>query len=168
MARLQWDEPRGYRRAQNRMVGRGDRLKTLGYAGFCFVMLLALRGLAGIHPAPDAHPPGWGITLLVAVVGAFMIAFVVPAIMNYAATAVVILSEKGINHNVVWGRGLRVGFWAWDTLGECKIGHDTAEGRTYRVLHIIDQNGDEVKTIAIPDSISDVRVQEALARRTQY
>ena len=84
MGQLQWHEPASYRRA---IYFHNERTRPLDSAKFAitaFLILIGLRLLVGLHPDPDAHPPGPGITVAVAFVFALLVAYGLPALMSLA------------------------------------------------------------------------------------
>lgn len=149
MTALQWQEPPARRRSIYYANERADPMNSVRFAGLAFVMLLGLRWLSGLHPEPDRHPPGWGITALIAFAVALFVAWGIPALLAYLPTQTVILSGKGLNHNALIGRGARIRFWGWDRIAWCSFATETVYGRPVRLLCLHDDAGDELFAVAL-------------------
>ena len=77
---LQWSEPVAFSGAVHKKLGPLSNADSAKRAFIVFLGILLLRYVSEIHPAPDAHPPDWPIT--------FIIAVAVPAVpWNFFAVA---------------------------------------------------------------------------------
>ena len=164
MKPLSWTEPRPYRRRVNleshKLAGR----ENFEFAVVSFAVLLAIRWTAGLHPSPDQHPPDWQIVIPAVAVVSLMIAFLLPIIMLWIATAIVVVSDLGINHNVMWGRGWRHNFWSWDEVESTEIGTEMRSGQSFRVLGIQLVNGERI-CLAVSPQVRDEDLVSAFAAR---
>jgi hypothetical protein len=132
MKQLQWHEPAAYRRAIFYSNERKDPASSLKYAGLVFLVMAGLRLI--VPNTPDSHPPPWAASLAVAAGVALIAAYGMPALMSILPGSIVILSEKGVNNNVVTGRGVGIRFWPWERIAFCSASADTVGGRTYELL----------------------------------
>lgn len=114
MKPLLWHQPAAYHRAIYLHNERTRPFESAKFAVGAFLALIGVRFIAGMRPAPDAHPPGWGSTAAVATVFAIFVAYGLPALMSLLSGSVVILSDKGVNSNKRVGLGWAIRFWAWD------------------------------------------------------
>lgn len=162
MSKLLWDEPRGYRRAVNREQFSADYKQSLGYATFCFIAFCGLRLVAGINPGPDQHPPAWNVFLPASAVLGVLIAFGLPRVFMLLATATVVISDLGINHNVMWGRGWRINHWKWAQISSCEFRKCTKAEQTYRTLQINDTSRRILETVAISPKADEDNIREIL------
>lgn len=162
---LVWDEPRRYRRAVDFAGFRSDHRESLKFAGSAFLILSGLRWLAGFRPRPDYNPPAWPIFLPIAAIIALAIAFVLPPLMMLLGSAVVVISDVGINHNVMWGRGWRHNFHPWDEIGRCELGQKAVDGQTYTTLTVLDREGRELRTVAVSPKVSRAELEREFSRR---
>lgn len=147
MKDLQWHEPAAYRRAIYYQNERADPLNSLKFAGVTFLLMLGFRYLVGTGPNPN--PPPWPTSILVATAVAVFMAYGVPALMSLLPGSIVILSEKGINNNVMTGRGWSIRFWPWDEIAYCSTAVDTAGGKDYDVITVHDNTGHILATLAL-------------------
>ncbi|HLJ55237.1 MAG TPA: hypothetical protein VKT77_09365 [Chthonomonadaceae bacterium] len=162
MKPLQWHEPAAYRRAKHYALERSNPWRSAGFAGVAFLVMLALRAMA--QHGPDAHPPPWPQSVAVAAVLALVVAYALPALALLLPGSIVILSEKGVNNNVMAGRGWSIRFWAWDKIARAAIEPDTAGGRTYRTLALYDAGGGRLAALAIPDRLDAAEIDAFLSR----
>lgn len=135
---LQWTEPPAYRRAVAWAADRKHAWKALYPVTAIFVGILAVRGLVEFfHWTGGNYPnrPGWLPSAGIALAGAIAFGLVLPRLLLYLPNSNVILSEKGINNNVV-GRGTRVTFWSWDKIGYGRVEFVDANGMEYPVLTV--------------------------------
>ena len=95
---------------------------------------------------------------------ALMIAFVLPVVMLWIASAIVVISDLGINHNVMWGKGWRHNFWRWDQISSCSIINETHQGHRYRVLEVNLVDGGRL-VFAIAPQVEDQTVRSAIQDR---
>ena len=137
MKQILWHEPAKYRRRKYKEKEEKYPLESVKFALFAFVLILALRGLSGIHPAPDAHPPEWGLTAGIAIGVAVFAAYILPRFIGLMANSIVILSNKGVNNNIV-GRGMTIRFWAWDKISYGYIWTEKLYDEYYPVISFCD------------------------------
>ncbi len=160
MSKLSWDEPRSYRRAKNLSGFDWFGAESWKFFGASILIVLGLRGVVAINPQPDRHPPGWAITLLIAVGTALLAAFLIPYAIAMAGTAVVVISPKGFNHNVFAGRGWRFYFTPWECIGEIKV----VQIGSQRVLCLLDKAGAVLGSVAITESVTDDQIEAAIQK----
>jgi hypothetical protein len=156
METLQWHEPSAFRRAEYRDRQKQKPWEAPKTAAICFGVILGLRGLAGMRPNPNMLSWGW-IALLAAGVG-LGIAYLLPFALGYLARSVVILSEKGVNNNIV-GHGATIYFWSWDEIAYCTLGEPARGGRSYPCLLLHDHQRTLMACLALAEKPSpdDVR-----------
>ena len=133
-------------------------MNSLKFAGFAFLMLAGLRLLAGF--GADSHPPPWPQTIAVAVAVALFLVYGIPALMSLLPGSIVIVSEKGINNNVMSGRGWAIRFWPWDEIAYCSIAMDNAGGKSYKVLSLHADDDCILATVALSDRPSRPDIEE--------
>lgn len=160
MKELQWHEPAAYRRGIYYENERHDPLSSLKFAGTAFLIVLGLRFLAGF--GPDAHPPPWPPSVGVAAGIALFAAYGLPAIMSLIPGSIVILSDKGINNNVLTGRVWSIRCWSWDEIAACASYTDTVGGRAYPVVAVLDHDGETLVTVALAPRVSLPEVEAYL------
>ena len=125
---VQWAEPRAYRRAMEKRGPQPHPTQSLLFAGVTFLVILLLRALFGLRPEPGANPPGWAMSVAVAAAIALMLAFGMPLLAKLVSRNIVIVSDKGVNCNTIWGSGIRLRFWGWDRVSYCVSWTSTVEG----------------------------------------
>ena len=162
MKDLLWHEPAKYRRAKYNQMEKANPLKSLQFAGLAFVIIMALRGLAGMSPRPDRHPPDWGISAAIALGVAVFAAYLLPRFVGLFANSIVILSDKGVNNNSVHG-GATVRFWPWDKIAFCYAWTEQLNGEAYRVLSFCDRNSVVLTTLCLDKPERMREVEAALA-----
>lgn len=157
---LQWQEPRAFRRAEYRERQKQNPWDAPKTAAVSFAIILALRGFVGLT-RPNANLLGWGpITLLALAVG-FVVAYVLPFALGYLAVSLVILSEKGVNNNIV-GHGATIYFWPWDQIGHCSFDQKTTGGRSFACLFLHDHQGEVIEALALPEKPPREEIQSWL------
>lgn len=159
MSTLAWDEPRNYRRNQNSREMRVfsvETLKTIGVVAGC---LIGLRFLVGLNPRPSGVPVSWPNTILLAFVVALIAAVVAPWLIARIGMSRVILSEKGINHNVMRGIGWQINFYPWSSVSGVQMSEE--EGQP--VLRIGLKSGSTL-LVALANQPSTSEVQAYIAR----
>ena len=161
MKDLQWHEPAAYRRAIYYENERHDPWASAKFAGVAFLVMLGLRLLA--RSGPDTHPPGWPATIGVAAAVAVFLAYGLPAIMSLVPGSIVIVSDKGINNNVLAGRAWSIRFWPWDQISSCALHADDAGGRQYAVMSVYDNAGATLVTVALAASPSPSEIAQLFA-----
>ena len=161
MEPLLWHEPAKYRRAKFRQREKYNPMESVRFAAFAFVVILALRGLAGMRPAPDAHPPGWLPTVGVALGVAVFVAYILPRLESLLANSIVILSEKGVNNNSVWG-GATIRFWPWEKVDYCYVWTEQLYDRSYPVLSFCDSENIVLATVCRSDKVPLSEVEKIL------
>ena len=164
MQQLLWHEPAKYRRAKYRQHEKANPLESVKFGAFAFAVILALRALAGLHPASDKHPPEWPATAVGALAFALIAAYGMPRIIGLFANSIVIISDKGVNNNTV-GRGVTVRFWAWDKIDYCYAWTETLYGAAYPVISFCDAAGIVLATLCLNDKVSLQQIEAALQAR---
>ncbi len=163
MNEITWREPRAYSRAVYRENERTNPLNSLGFTAFAFVALLALRGLAGVRPAPDAHPPAWSIVVPASMVLAVFIGYGLPRIMGYVGQAFIILSPKGVNRNTVSNR-TQIRFWPWSSLAAVRFADVDLAGQKFRVVQFLGPGGELAVEIALDGKVSEAAIADYASR----
>ena len=158
---LLWHEPAQYCRAKYNQMEALDPLRSVKFALFAFVFILGCRWLGGLHPAPDAHPPGWSITTAMAFGIALFVAYVLPRIVGLFATSIVILSEKGVNNNTV-GPVVRIRFWPWSEIAFCYVWTEALNDDRYPVLSFCDSRSIVLTTLARSEKVPLSEIERAL------
>jgi hypothetical protein len=146
---LQWQEPPLYRRAMYYESARQKPLEAIGFAIFVFAAMLILRVLAGA--GPEAHPPAWEFSGLLALVVALVMAYLFPELVLRLPGSIVILSHKGVNNNAMTPRGWRISFWAWDKITYASTNVLRVGMHNYRVLNLHGLNGEKLVTLGLRD-----------------
>ena len=153
MSQLLWREPRAYRRAKYNQLEKLDPWWSISFALFTFLTLIGFRFLAGLRPERGAHPPEWSLSIAMAFLLALFIAYVLPRLVGLMANSLVILSEKGVNHNSVWG-GVTIRFWQWSRVAFCYIWTERINHDTYPVLSFCDEQGVVLTTVCCGEMVS--------------
>lgn len=148
MDALQWHEPRAFRRAEYRDRQKKNPWESPRTAALCFGVILALRGLAGMRPNPNQI--SWGLTVLLAAVVGLAVAYLLPFALGYLSVSVVILSEKGVNNNIV-GHGATMYFWSWDEIARCTLGEAVRGGKSYPCLLLHDHEENLMACLALAE-----------------
>lgn len=136
---LQWSEPVAYSRALYQKSGQGGHAEPVIRAVVVFLGILVLRFVSGMHPSPDAHPPGWIVTAAIALAAALFFSFVLPQLILRMPSVNVIVSHKGINRNRREGMLFRYSFYPWDQISACSFGTSSyleAPGRELRIHNL--------------------------------
>jgi len=145
--RLQWNEPAAYRRQIFREHEHRKPFEAYKFAAIVFGIMLILRGVAGIGNA-NPNLPGWlpmlGLSLLVAIV----VAFVLPLVLSWVSVSIVILSEKGVNNNIV-GHGATIYFWPWDRVEYCTTAIDRVGNHSYPTLSLHSADDEVLATFGL-------------------
>lgn len=160
MSTLAWDEPRVYRRNQNSREMRVfsvETLKTIGVVAGC---LIGLRFLVGLNPRPSGVHLSWPNTVILAIVVGVIASVIAPWLIARIGMARVLLSEKGINHNVMRGVGWQINFYPWASVSEARIGHDGGQP----VLRVTLKSGSTL-VVALANQPSTSEVQAYIARQ---
>jgi len=165
MRQLQWHEPAAYRRAIYYENERKDPLSSLKFAGIVFLVMLGSRYMVGLRPDPDAHPPGWAITIGIAAGVALLAAYGLPALMSLMPGSIVILSDKGVNNNVHTGRGWSIRFWPWEQIDHLSAHTDNAGAKDYEVVTLHGIDGVALVTLALDGKVALKDIEEYALRR---
>ncbi len=161
MKPLLWHEPAKYRRAKFRQRERGNPMESVKLAVFTFLFILGLRGLAGIHPAPDAHPPDWTATADVAFGMAIFVPYILPRFIGLFAISIVTLSEKGVNNNII-SFGVTLRFWPWQNIAFGYLWTEELYGNAYRVLSFCDSESIVLTTVCLSAATTENDIQRVL------
>jgi hypothetical protein len=149
LKKLQWHEPAAYRRAIARRETRERPWAATRYAAFVFFVLTGLRAIIG-WTRPNPNLLGWPWSLAVAAAAAYFFAFLFPWLITLLPNSIVILSEKGVNNNVI-GHGVTVRFWSWDKIEYATETQVELDGHVYRTLVLHDANGRVLETFGLRD-----------------
>jgi hypothetical protein len=164
---VQWNEPRAYRRAIRRQASPPDPKEPLKIAAGVFVAMLLLRALVALRPDPDAHPPGWELTLAVAAAFALTAAYGMPQLSALVMQNVVLVSDKGVNCNTAFGGGVRLRYWSWDQIAYCVYWTSTAEGSPRPVLSLMSADGETLETFAVAPNVDMEALRAVIARNAR-
>jgi hypothetical protein len=159
---LRWHEPAAYRRLLFSEEERAHPWRVIGYIAAACVGLLALRGIVELgHLQNGQFPnrPGWPASIALAAVGGIVIGYLLPRFLLLLPGSIVILSEKGVNNNVI-GKGVMVRFWSWERIDHALIGSQTIRDREFSVMSLYDSHGDELVTLALRDSPGVAEIQQ--------
>jgi hypothetical protein len=159
---LKWHEPRAYRRALFRESERRNPWDASKFAAGAFALILGLRVMAGLGRA-NPNLPGWLPTVGIALAVAVFAAFVLPWLISLVSISLVILSEKGINNNII-GRGATIYFWPWDRVACCSTSVTSVGGRSYRTFSLHDDQGDVLATFGLPETPTAEEIRDYLQR----
>ncbi|MEP6754129.1 MAG: hypothetical protein ABJA67_01410 [Chthonomonadales bacterium] len=158
MKNMQWQEPVTYSSPQP--VPNKQRI---GYAAFIFVALLLIRFTSKPDPAAGINPPGWGISIVVAIIGTVFFTYVLPLLISNLPTSSVILWDKGINNNRLTGIAWNIRFWAWDKIGSFGFGNVTLKNKEFRCMHIFGPNGSPLVSVTLGNRISEAEITQYMA-----
>lgn len=161
MSNLAWDEPRNFRRNQNareQRVFSVESAKTMAVIAGC---LIGLRVLVGLNPRPSGVSLSWPNAILLALVVGFVGAIVAPWLIARIGMARVILSEKGINHNVMRGIGWQINFYPWSSVSGVQMSEEDGQS----VLRVALKSGSHL-VVALPEQPSGVEISAFVARHT--
>ncbi len=149
MKQLQWHEPAAYRRALflARMRSHPMKSQSLAFAAAVFAAMLALRAI--VDRNPEAHPPGILPSIAIALMIALVAVYGLPLFITLLPGSIVILSEKGVNNNVILGWGVRIHFWAWEKISYCVAGVQTVNGNSYQIITLHGSNDEALTTVAL-------------------
>ena len=161
MPQLLWHEPPGYRRAKYNQLEKLDPWKSVRFAVFAFLTILGMRYWAGFSPEPGKHPPEWPLSIAMAFSVALFVAYILPRLVGLLANSIVILSEKGVNNNTVWG-GVTIRFWQWNSVAFCYIWTESINNRNYPVLSFCDSQGIVLTTLCCSDKVSLPEIEQFL------
>jgi hypothetical protein len=160
MKDFQWHEPASYRRAISYENERRNPQASAKFAGVAFAIVLGLRFIFGRQT--DSHPPAWSASVAIAALIALFAAYGLPAVVSLLPASIVIFSEKGVNNNVMTGRGWNIRFWPWEQIAYCTVGVDSAGGRTYEVIYMHAVDNRLLATLAFTDRSVPVQINDFL------
>ena len=118
---------------------------------FCAAAILAVRGFVEVsHLRHGQFPnrPGWLFSIALAVILGTVVGYWLPRLVLLVPGSIVILSEKGVNNNVVATR-VSMTFWPWELIDHARFGRQTVRGRAFPVLTLYDVNDAELATFAL-------------------
>jgi hypothetical protein len=158
--KLKWHEPNQYRRAQLKEYESNNPWNAIKFFATAFLIILGLRFLAGLG-APNPNLPSWEATLGIAFISALVLAFIFPILISRIAISIVILSEKGVNNNII-GHGASLYYWPWEQVAYCSMGTIELHDKSYRTLSLHDESDSILATFGIPEKPTEVEIQECL------
>lgn len=160
MGRLQWNEPKAYHRCRSRRHKLRNPWDSAKFAATAFLMILGIRVFAEFERAnPDL--PGWMPTLVIAAAIALFFGFVFPVLISFISISVVVLSESGVNNNVV-GHGATLNFWPWSEIAYCSTSVANVGNRSFQTLSLHDAHENVLATFALANSPTVEEVREWL------
>lgn len=162
MVQLRWHEPASYRRAVARRHGRAALWESCKFALVVFSLMVGIRALDGLGRA-NPNLIGWTGMLVLAASTALLVAFGLPAFLRLLPNSIVILSEKGINNNII-GLGASIRFWPWGEISSCGVSTVTLDGKQYRTLVAYGADGRELASFGLSDSLTLEEIQQLLKR----
>jgi len=152
--RLQWHEPAAYRRGLHLEQEAENPWGSVKRVSICAVLMLVLRGFVELghwHNGQFPNRPSWPISIALAAILGVAVGYLLPRILLFLPGSIVILSEKGVNNNVLLGEAVAVKFLPWDKIDHARIWRQSVRGREFAVLSLIDSNGAELATYALRD-----------------
>jgi hypothetical protein len=157
MDRLKWNEPAAYRCQLFRQRERRNPWEAYRLAVIVFALILVLRGLAGIGNA-NRNLPDWLPVLGISLAVALVVAFIFPLLLSWVSVSIVILSEKGINNNVV-GHGATINFWPWDRVEYCTTSVDRLGDKSYPTISMHAENDEILATFGLQEkpTVDEIR-----------
>lgn len=167
MADLQWHEPRAFRRAEFRERQKQNPWEAPKTVVICFAVLFALGAFAKLGKPDNPNMLSWPwLAILSAGVG-IGIAYLLPLLLGFTALSLVILSEKGINNNIV-GHGATIYFWSWDEVAYCSIGEKVTGGKAYPCLVLHDSRGQLMENLALAAKPTEDEIRAWLQQRGKW
>ncbi len=163
MKELRWHEPASYRRAKYFEQERQDPFRSLRFAGFALLVILGIRFTA--VTGPDSHPPGWPQSIALAVGLALVFAYGLPAMIAHLPASIVILSDKGVNNNVLTGLMWRIRFWAWDKISHYSMHPVAVGGHNFDIIALHGANDEMLVTLALPVGSARQQIEDNLRTR---
>ena len=149
---LLWHEPAKYRRIKFRQAEKANPLESIKLTLFSSIVLLGLRWLVGFRPAEGARLPEWPAVFGASIGLGIFVAYGMPRLEGLFANSIVILSEKGVNNNSVWG-GATIRFWAWEKIAFCYHWREELNGEAYPVLSFCDSDSIVLSTLCMSRSV---------------
>ena len=167
MDHLQWQEPKAFRRAEYRARQKQNPWESPKTAVICFAVIFALGAFAKLGKPDNPNMLTWPwLALLSAAVG-IGIAYLLPLMLGYISVSLVILSEKGINNNIV-GRGATIYFWSWDEVAYCSFGEKVTGGKSFPCLLLYADDGQVLVELALAVKPSAEEVRAWLEKRGKF
>jgi hypothetical protein len=130
------------------------------HAGFVLAVCLGARATGGMEGA-NPNLPGWLPTIAVATAIALVLAFALPWLVARMGNSLVILSDKGVNNNIV-GRSVSIRFWPWDEIAFCTIANVSLNGESYRTFRLHGAQGQVLATFGVGSGPSVDQIEEML------
>lgn len=160
MTPLQWHEPSAYRCALARQNKRERFWGSLKFVAFIFIVMIGVRAMG---ESGSSHPrlPGWLPTLLIASGVAVLLAFVLPWLLLRLPSSIIILSEKGVNNNLI-GPGVKIYFWTWAEITSCSVSAVTIGERSFRTFGLHGANGQVLATFGVGDKPTAEEIEQYL------
>jgi hypothetical protein len=139
---------------------RENPWESLRFAGAVFLALILLRYLGG---RTNPNLPGLPQTLLISLAAAFVIAYAFPWFLLLLPNSIVILSEKGVNNNII-GRGAAIRFWPWSQIAYCTLSSMGTGRKVFRILTLHSDDGNLLERFGIPNNPPDDEIRSLLKR----
>lgn len=108
---------------------------------------MLLRAYAGWSD-PNPNQPDWYVTTALATFTAFLLVYLLPTVQDFLPNSLVILSEKGINNNIVKG-GVHISFIPWDRIGKAVIDPVELDGSVYLAISIYSPSDNHIVTYGV-------------------
>lgn len=144
MEAIQWHEPRPFRRARFYQSEKANPLAAIKTAGISFLVLLGLRLLVEIGPKREGqNPPGWMAIVGMAIPVSLFIAYGLPFCLSFISISRVVLSEKGINNNII-GVGATILYWPWEAISTFELKPALLGQTEYQTLCLLDAAGNQL------------------------
>jgi hypothetical protein len=125
--------------------------RKVGRVAFCAAAILAMRGFVEVvHLRHGQFPnrPGWLFSIALAAILGTVVGYWLPRLILLLPGSIVILSEKGVNNNVI-ATSVSVKFWPWELIDHARFGKQTVRGRAFSVLTLYDDNDTRLATFAL-------------------
>lgn len=156
LSHLKWYEPRAYRRARFFEQERRNPWDAVKVASVTFLVLVSLRLSAGLGP-DHRDTPGWLPALGLAVAVAGFVAYGLPVLLSFVSVSVVLLTEKGVNNNII-GHGVTFHFWAWADIEGCEVCVESAGGHTSQTFSLLGDGGRILATFGLDENLNAAEI----------
>jgi len=150
MKNLSWTEPTAYRRAIFRDSRLNNPWKHVGIAVVIFAGVIGFRAYQDF--VQNNRAPSWTLATAIAVAAALFFAYFLPWLQVLLPSSIVIFSEKGVNNNIVNGRGAGVRFFPWSNIGRVVATTVALEGETYPVIALYSPDDQHLITLGLKRS----------------
>lgn len=134
---LRWKEPASFKRA----LAREQGVQPNPWYPFLFMIGIMAVCLGGVAYHNNPWLGSWLLTVVLAAVAGFLIAYGVPFFASLDPNLIVI-TERGVGRRVLQGGSVRLECWPWEEIESCQLDSITLEGNTYSVLAVHSYEGE--------------------------